>query len=351
GNLALRCNFATIAKFDDAVKVIDRRVARTLTSKQGKTLADLINKKVKLKSGVKFEFVPTREHRAVVVFRNDKFSNFISGNDPAYDEVVSEKGVFGTANPNNDDVLGKCEPLNESSEAKFSSEVVNDFIEQSLQVLAKASTNKTRVKNELLPANALLVRDAGIALPEFESVEKTTKLKWAAIVGMPLERGLAKAAGMNLLTYDYPENPSAESVRGQIKASLKVEIESTLRLMKKNWHKFDAFYVHFKPCDIAGHDGDFRLKKKLLERIDRDFITQGFPKVDLMSLKIVVTCDHSTPCELKAHSSDPVPLLIFDGKNKDKVPLFGERACSKGSLGTLKGIDVMSLAAKPAFIE
>jgi 2,3-bisphosphoglycerate-independent phosphoglycerate mutase len=40
---------------------------------------------------------------------------------------------------------------------------------------------------------------------------------------------------------------------------------------------------------------------------------------------------------LKAHSDDPVPLLISgNGIEDDKVKKFSEKACEKGSLGVLE---------------
>ena len=60
-----------------------------------------------------------------------------------------------------------------------------------------------------------------------------------------------------------------------------------------------------------------------------------------------VTGDHSTPCILKAHSSDPVPLLISfsnlvsSSQPKDSSIRFTEKNGLIGSLGKLKGIEVL----------
>ena len=60
---------------------------------------------------------------------------------------------------------------------------------------------------------------------------------------------------------------------------------------------------------------------------------------------IVVSGDHSTPCIKKAHSDDPVPLLISgDRVGQDGSARFTEGYGKKGSLGLLMGADVLSTA-------
>ncbi|HEV2165652.1 MAG TPA: phosphoglycerate mutase, partial [Thermoplasmata archaeon] len=66
--------------------------------------------------------------------------------------------------------------------------------------------------------------------------------------------------------------------------------------------------------------------------------------------RIVVTGDHATPCILRAHSDDPVPLLVAgpgiapdEGTNGPSARKFGEAGCAAGSLGTVRGRDVLGL--------
>jgi len=75
--------------------------------------------------------------------------------------------------------------------------------------------------------------------------------------------------------------------------------------------------------------------------IDKRFF--GFLRkfVRRKDIRIVVTCDHSTPCKLKMHSADPVPVLVYDGKRKDETKKFCEREARKGSLGKMYGKDFM----------
>ena len=57
-------------------------------------------------------------------------------------------------------------------------------------------------------------------------------------------------------------------------------------------------------------------------------------------IKILVTGDHSTPCKLKAHSADPVPVLFYnDSIPKEKQ--FSEKEARKGTLGGFMGNELL----------
>ena len=57
--------------------------------------------------------------------------------------------------------------------------------------------------------------------------------------------------------------------------------------------------------------------------------------------KVIVTCDHSTPCELKGHSNHPVPVLVYNPKEPivDHAHRFNEIEARIGSLRTFLGKD------------
>jgi 2,3-bisphosphoglycerate-independent phosphoglycerate mutase len=57
-------------------------------------------------------------------------------------------------------------------------------------------------------------------------------------------------------------------------------------------------------------------------------------------MKLVVTADHSTPCKLKNHSADPVPVLFYDGGEKDGFE-FDEQNSKQGSLGKIYGQELL----------
>jgi 2,3-bisphosphoglycerate-independent phosphoglycerate mutase len=57
---------------------------------------------------------------------------------------------------------------------------------------------------------------------------------------------------------------------------------------------------------------------------------------------VAITADHSTPCAIREHSADPVPVLIHgEGVLVDGVSTFGERACARGGLCRIRANDFL----------
>ncbi|MEM1703476.1 MAG: hypothetical protein QXQ31_05425, partial [Zestosphaera sp.] len=59
--------------------------------------------------------------------------------------------------------------------------------------------------------------------------------------------------------------------------------------------------------------------------------------IDLREVAILVTADHATPPSIRAHTDDPVPLLLVGGRIKpDEVLRLEEKTCYElGSIGVL----------------
>jgi 2,3-bisphosphoglycerate-independent phosphoglycerate mutase len=327
GDLALRCNFATLGEGN---RLVDRRAGRNLTREEGSELSKAVNEDVKLESyPADFELKSTVGYRAVLVLRSraKSLSSRITNTDPAYKRVDK----LGIVEKDVQMVLKQCEPIGNSEEAKVSAGLVNEFTAKSHAVLDKNEVNERRVVSGKLKANVLLSRDAGNVLPEFFSINERYHVSFACLADMPVERGIAKLASMNLV--DLPP-PSSD-----LRSDCLLRTQKLLEIMPK----FDCFYIHIKGTDEPGHDGNFKLKRQIISVIDQYFFGELMQKIDFPNNVICVTADHSTPCLLKAHSDDPVPLLISGGKIQgDKNKKFSEKECKKGSLGLLKhGTELM----------
>lgn len=58
--------------------------------------------------------------------------------------------------------------------------------------------------------------------------------------------------------------------------------------------------------------------------------------------QIIVTSDHTTSCESKQHSIEPVPIAIWrkDGGQDGTAP-FDEKSCAGGNLGVVHGSEIL----------
>ena len=335
GDVAFRVNFATVA--DDGKTIKDRRVGRNLTTEEATALAKEINSRVTLSSAT-FEFKNTICHRGVLVIRGmrSKLSGWITNTDPAYDR----EGVFGVAKEKFDNEVAESVPMpgyENSNEAKEAALLLNEFTRKSNKVLNESLVNKKRIAENILPANVILSRDAGDHLPEFPPVSALFNLKFGSFVQMPVEKGIALLTGMEII--GVPESTGHLDVDYPVWA--KVALDSI--------KKYDGIYVHIKGPDEPAHDGDFEKKKEIIEAIDKFFFASLLPELDINNTIIAVTADHSTVCAIKAHSSDPVPLLVCGGNiQPDGSMSFSEKAAKLGSIGELRGQDIMPLLVKSA---
>jgi 2,3-bisphosphoglycerate-independent phosphoglycerate mutase len=80
----------------------------------------------------------------------------------------------------------------------------------------------------------------------------------------------------------------------------------------------------------------------MIEIIDEEFFSFLKQLGEKEKIKIIVTADHSTPCQLKSHSADPVPFLVYEsGKTAKSKQRFTEEDSMKGSIGKIYGRDVL----------
>jgi 2,3-bisphosphoglycerate-independent phosphoglycerate mutase len=319
GDLALRANFATIDSFK-AGNIMDRRAGRTLTTNEAEILAKALNK---IKLPVQFVFKATVGHRSALVFKGG-FSDNISGNDMTY---VEGKTV-------SKDKIATCKPLDDEENSQYSANTVNLFLEKAFEILNNHPINEERRRKGLLPANFLLVRGAGIEAPKIKQYKK-----WVSAAYMPLEIGFSKTAGMKTYSFEYPKLKGID-VYANLYEGLAKACKFSIWVLRKNFKKADYAYIHIKETDLPGHDGRALDKKQMLEYIDKtlfDFIRKFAPQ---NKIKVVITADHCTPCKNHGHSSDPVPVLLYNFQ-LPKEKKFNESECRKGTLGRIEGKELL----------
>ena len=321
GDLAYRVNFATA----DWPRIIDRRVGRDLSSDEARALATEVNEKVKL-PGATFELRSTVEHRGVLVIRSDvgPLSAQVTNTDPAY----RKEGSLGVALETFELEVARCEPLEDTDAAARAAELTNAFVEGAAKILDASEANAERRRNGRLPANLVLTRDGGDHVPKLQAIKERFGPAWGCFVEMPVERGIAMLLGMDPV--DAP------------RLSTEADYARWAALASETLDGFDALYVHIKGPDVPAHDGRAEEKRDVIEVIDRAFFGEVLPTIDRSRTIVAVTADHSTSCLRKAHTAEPVPLLVSGGPvQPDGTSSFGERACAAGSLGQLRGVDIV----------
>ena len=286
GDVAARGNFCTV---DSNGLITDRRAGRISDEKCIELCRILDGHNI---DGTEVIVRPVKGHRFVAVFRGEGLFPEVSDSDP------QQTG------------LSPLKVNAENSEAVKTATITNKFISSARKLLAEQN-----------PANMILLRGFSKE-PGFPSMKDIYKLNPAAVAGYPMYRGLARLVGMDTLD----TGPGIGDVFSTI---------------KKYYEKFDFIFLHFKPTDAAGEDGDFDKKVKVIEEVDSALPELTALKPDV----VVVTGDHSTPAVLKGHSWHPVPVLLSSRFCRaDSVDNFSESSCVRGGLGRIHTVDIMPLA-------
>jgi 2,3-bisphosphoglycerate-independent phosphoglycerate mutase len=309
-DVAFRCNFATV---NEDLVVLDRRAGR-IANEDAAKLAESLQKIRLEKPSVEFVFKNTIQHRAALVIRGEKLSTAVSDSDP---EKVGVKVL-------------EIRPLDENSETKLTVKILNELMDKFHKLLESHPVNKERSKRELLPANMILCRGAGTA-PRIKPLSEVYGVNAACIAATSLIRGVCKVAGMKLI--------DVKGATGTPQTDFMAKAKAAIQTLKTN----DFVVLHVKATDVASHDGDVKQKIELIEKIDR-MLGYLLNNIDLNSTYLAVTADHTTSSITQNHEGDPVPLAITGPYvRRDDIEEFGERACAKGGLNRIRGMDLMPI--------
>ena len=310
-DVAFRCNFATV---DNNLFVLDRRAGR-ISNEDASKLAESLQKiKLTMHSNAVFLFKNTIQHRASLVIRGPKLSTAVSDSDP---EKIGEK-------------LSEIKPLDESPEARLTAEILKELMKKFHEALKQNPVNKERIKRGLPQANIILCRGAG-TIPNIKSLSRIYGISAVCIGAAPLIRGVCKAAGMKLI--------DVKGATGTPQTDFIAKAKATVQALKTN----DFVLLHVKATDVASHDGNIKQKIELIEKID-SMLSYVVNNIDLGSTYLAVTADHTTSSITKDHEGGPVPIAITGPYvRRDDVEEYDERACAKGGLNRIRGVDLMPI--------
>jgi len=287
GDLAARLNLATL---DDEGIVMDRRAGRP-SDEVGRRVVEKVRRALQHPEGIQVFLEHEKEHRAVLILRGEGLAAELSDTDP------QETGVH----PHPVKAL--------DSESERSAELMQGILDQIRDIL--------RDEDQV---TGVLAR--GFAAYEgYPGFSERFGLKALAIAQYPMYRGVARLVGMDVK--EVPDTPS-----------------ELTDILERHYQDYDFFFLHFKYPDSRGEDGDFQAKVEAIEAVDVHIpaILGLEPEV------LVVTGDHSTPANFKAHSWHSVPVLLFSPWARPSGDRFGESQCRQGDLGIFEGKHLMSLA-------
>ena len=221
----------------------------------------------------------------------------------------------------------------ERPEAQSTTELLNALILRSQTLLATHPVNLRRQAEGKDPANSIWPWSPGYRPQMTPLAEQYPSIRRGAVISaVDLINGIGRYAGLRRI--------AVEGATGLYTTNYENKVAAALEALRTD----DFVYLHIEASDEAGHEGDFALKQRTIEDLDRRVVGPLSEAVKDWEepVCIAVLPDHPTPCELRTHTAEPVPFLIYHpGIEPDAVQTFDEVACGEGAYGLLKEDEFM----------
>lgn len=218
-------------------------------------------------------------------------------------------------------------------DAEETARLINELILKSQELLKNHPLNRKRIAEGKDPANSIWPWSPGYR-PKMESLSITfpSIKKGAVISAVDLINGIGYYAGLRRI--------QVEGATGLYDTNYENKVAAALEALKTD----DFVYLHIEASDEAGHEGDIELKRQTIENLDSRAVGPIYEAVKDWTepVSIAVLPDHPTPCELRTHTNEPVPFLIwYPGIEPDNVQVYDEFACREGVYGMMKENEFM----------
>ncbi len=207
-----------------------------------------------------------------------------------------------------------------------------DLMKKSYEILKDHPVNIARIEKGLRPANSIWLWGEGTK-PQVQNFEKKNGVKGCVVSAVDLLKGIGKCAGM--LT------PEVEGATGYLDTNFEGKTNAGIDALKQG---YDLIYLHFEAPDECGHRGEVENKVKAIEYIDERALKLCLDYFEESGedYRILIMPDHPTPLDIKTHSRNPVPYMIYDSrKDFGGVERFTEESAEKTGLFIEHGPSVM----------
>lgn len=303
GDMALRCNLICVEQ-----GVIKNHSAGHISTEEANVLIEYLEKEL---GNEQVGFHTGIQYRHLLVIKGGK------------------KELECT--PPHDVPLQPFEPLlikATQPQAAETAELLNQLILRSQALLATHPINLKRVAEGKDPANSIWPWSPGYR-PQMEKLtEKYPSMQRGAVISaVDLIHGIGHYAGLRSI--------EVEGATGLYNTNYENKVAAALEALETD----DFIYLHIEASDEAGHEGDVKLKLRTIEDLDKRVVGPIYEAVKTWKepVAIAILPDHPTPCELRTHTSEPVPFLIYyPGITPDSVSSYNESSCQEGVYAGMK---------------
>ncbi len=310
-DVTVRCNLVTLSEDDCAYEdrlMIDHSSDEISTEDSTQLLDDLVKglkEEGLLPDG--YEFYPGTSYRHLLIIKDGQVMDLT----PPHDILTKRIGDYLPKDP-----------------------TLRAIMEASYDILENHPINKMRRANGIHPANSAWFWGAGTK-PLLDPFEETYGKRGVMISAVDLLKGIAVGADMDRILVEGATGGLETNYEGKAEAAVKALTEDG----------YDLAYVHIEAPDEMGHMGSVEKKIQAIENVDKRVLK---PIVDGLTeagedFRLLLMPDHPTPIEIRTHSSDPIPYLLYDStKQVDGPEVYNEKTGPESGIYYPEGWKLMA---------
>lgn len=278
-DVSFRCNLVTLSEEDCPYeeKVILDHSSDEISTEDASVLIEA------LRSGLeneKYKFYAGTSYRHLLIEKGGKVQELT----PPHDILTKQIGEYLSAD-----------------------RTLFEMMKKSYEILKNHPLNASRREQGLKPANSAWFWGAG-KRPALTSFEARTGKKGVMISAVDLLKGIAVGADMERIIVDGANGGLHTNYAGKAKAAVKALVNDG----------YDFAYIHIEAPDEMGHQGIISDKISAIEHVDKEIlkiVTEGLRKAG-EDYRLLLLPDHPTPIEMRTHTGDAVPYLLYDSTRK-----------------------------------
>ena len=208
---------------------------------------------------------------------------------------------------------------------------LKQYLVDAFRSLSELPLNLSRKKRGQPPINGIITQRAG-RLKKVVPFRQKFGLSGLSIASGIVYQGIAAYLGLDSKQATDTKSPAED-------------LAARLRHARRALCHYDFIHVHTKAPDAAAHTKDPLAKKAAIEALDSGLRQALGPFLDDPEVLTVITSDHSTPSAGPlVHSGETVPLILHGrGVRQDRVKQFDEISAAAGSLGHMRGRELLLL--------
>jgi 2,3-bisphosphoglycerate-independent phosphoglycerate mutase len=296
-DIAFRVNFTTV----DAQGILRDFSGGHIAQKEAEEAIALLNEKL---GSATIRFYPGVSYRNLLILTGDQYTGDVYCHKP---------------DDNHGNLIADHLPTATSEAGALTAATLRELMVKAAELL------KGREANSIWPWS-------GGKPGAIHNICKKYGIRAAVISAVDVINGLGACMGMDVI--------KVKGATGYIDTNYEGKADAALQALKDG---YDFVYVHVEAPDEVSHAQDLALKMKTIEDFDARLIGRVMEAAG-DQIAYAVLPDHPVPLTTGKHTRTPVPVAVWQpGNTPDSVQTYDEIAALNGSLGNLKGSDLMDL--------